>query len=230
MLIKWGSIVVKGSGKLGGHVFSSGPGGASMHTLARTRNPQTKYQMAIRARFTLLSQGWRDLTESQRESWYGAESEFSRSNRFGDTVLLSGKNLYNALNAQRLIIGLQIVVVAPLPTTLDTALITQADIRESAGIFIIRGRFAQSKKYIVVATPSLSQGVNSFNDKFKIIGIVLSSFSGTDIGSFSDNYNKYVDVFGVPKGGSKIFVGLYSINSSGQKAIISSSKVNIQTF
>jgi len=118
MLIKWGSIIVKGSGKLGGHVFSSGNSGASVHTLARARNPQTKDQEAVRSRFTAFTQGWRDLTESQRESWYAAESSYSRTNRFGDVVSLTGKNLYESLNSQRNIIGLNTLQIAPMPTKL----------------------------------------------------------------------------------------------------------------
>ena len=218
MLIKWGSIVVKGSGKLGGHVFSDGPGGASVHTLARARNPQTKYQMAIRARFTLLSQGWRDLTEVQRESWYGAETEFSRKNRFGDTVLLSGKNLYNALNAQRLIIGLPIVNLAPLPTELPKLRVDNTTIELTNERILIRGLFEGGTKYMVVSSGRISEGARSFREKVRIIVIGESNTGGNYIAPPELVYSSYIEQFGEPKLGDKIFMGIYSVNSSGQRS------------
>jgi len=220
MLIKWGSIVVKGSGKLGGHVFSGGPGGASVHTLAKARNPQTKYQMAIRARFNLLTQGWRDLTESQRESWYGAESEFSRTNRFGDTVFLSGKNLYNALNAQRLIIGLPILVFAPLPTLLNENIVTAVSIEISTSKIFISGFFTGNANYMVVATSSVSRGARSVNDKLRIIAIGVSFGNGGALRNRVEIYDGYVARFGEPKIGDKISIGTYAINSSGQRSTV----------
>jgi len=222
MLIKWGSIVVEGSGKLGGHVYYKGKGDAVIRTLARAKNPQTRSQQTIKSRFTKLTQDWSNLTEVQRQSWNQATSSFSRKNRFGDVVFLTGKNLYNALNAQRLIIGLPILVMAPLPTTIDAAIITQASILLRSEIFIIRGDFAGSTKYVVLATPSLSQGISNFKDKFRIIGVGITDSNGRDITGFSTQYDAYVNVFGVPIKGSKVFIGLYSINSTGQKAIISS--------
>jgi len=221
MLIKWGSIVVKGSGKLGGHVFSGGPGGASVHTLAKARNPQTKYQMGIRARFNLLTQSWRDLTEVQRESWYGAESEFSRKNRFGDTVLLSGKNLYNALNAQRLIIGLPIINIAPLPVLLPLNRATSAFINNGSRIIKLFGKYASSTNYMVVATKGLSNGVKGYVGESKILRVGTSSVAGNDIAGRDQTYSAYVDIFGTPAVGLKIFIGTYAINSSGQRSTMS---------
>jgi len=221
MLIKWGSIVVKGSGKLGGHVFSGGPGGASVHTLARARNPQTKYQMAIRARFTLLSQGWRDLTEIQRQSWYDAESSFSRTNRFGDTVFLSGKNLYNALNAQRLLIGLPIEVIAPLPGKLPMNRVTGSLIILSQNKIFLFGEFEALTDYMVVATTSLSAGSKGFDGENRIIRVGKSSTFGEGIQDSQATYNAYVDKFGTPVMDTRIFLGTYAINSVGQRSTIS---------
>ena len=228
MLIKWGSIVVKGSGKLGGHVFSGGPGGASVHTLAKARNPQTKYQMAIRARFTLLSQGWRDLTESQRESWYGAESEFSRKNRFGDVVLLSGKNLFNALNAQRLIIGLPIEVIAPLPMETASNIIRTIVFDISAPFLFIGGIFTPGAEYIVVATPKVSNGAKSFRGQLRIIGIGVGDNNGNHLNGTISLGKAYIARFGSLALGDNAYAGCYPINNSGQKGQLATSRINVQ--
>ena len=227
MLVKWGSIIVKGSGKLGGHVFSSGLSGASVHTLSRARNPQSRNQMEVRSRFTQFTQGWRDLSESQRESWYDATSNFSRTNRFGDVVTLSGKNLYESLNTNRAILGLSVISTAPLPIDLPKSRVDQVRILANGNVMEIGGSFLPNTVFVRVATGSLSQGVKNGNEKTKIIGLGSSTNSGQFVGDIADNYSNYRAVFGEARLGSKVFVGIYSINASGQKSSISMVKAII---
>ena len=217
MLVKWGSIIVKGSGKLGGHVFSSGPSGASVHTLAKARNPQTKYQSDIRSRFTRLTQGWRDLTEAQRESWYDAESAFSRVNRFGDVILLSGKNLFESLNNQRLIRGFSVLNIAPMPTELSVNQTQVATFSISGESLTIFGNYTVGSRYQVIGTPAVSQGVRNASNKIRIFTDNNSQGGGTSIFSGPANYTEYVNRFSVPRLGEKIFIGTYAINASGQR-------------
>ena len=221
MLIKWGSIVVDGSGKLGGHIFSKSRGGNTVRTLVRATNPQTTFQQVIRSRFTQLSQGWRDLSESERESWYTAESSFSRTNRFGDVVLLSGKNLYNSLNAQRSIIGLGVIDLAPLPTEIPKNIVKGVRILNGAGQIEILGNFNPSTDYVIVASPGLSQGIRNGNDSLRVIVVSETNAIGNRFDVVTAIYDSYVDKFGVPNVGSKIFVGTYSISVSGQRSPVS---------
>jgi len=221
MLIKWGSIVVDGSGKLGGHVFSKSRGGATVRTLARADNPQTSFQQNIRSRFTELSQGWSLLSESQRESWYRAESSFSRTNRFGDIVFLSGKNLYNSLNAQRAIIGLDNLLIAPIPQGLNKSFISSAYIRLSENRIFINGRFSSSAQYVIVGTPALSQGTKFVKNSIRILGLGMSNANGDNISTFDKTYSDYVARFQTPIDGQKIFIGVYTINESGQRSSMS---------
>ena len=218
MLVKWGSIIVKGSGKLGGHVFSSGQSGASVHTSARARNPQTLFQQNVRSRFTKLTQAWRDLTEGQRESWYDAESSFSRANRFGDVVTLSGKNLFESLNINRQIIGLAVLNTAPLPSEIPKNRVDVVEIDQSLGTISIKGEFASSQKYVIVGTKGLSQGVRESQDELRRLGITNSEFDGGQIRFIDTQYSRYVGRFGLPIVGRKIFIGTYSISTSGQRS------------
>ena len=218
MLVKWGSIIVKGSGKLGGHVYSSGSSGASVHTSARAKNPQSKYQMEVRSRFTKFAQGWRDLTESQRESWYDAEESFSRTNRFGDVVTLSGKNLYESLNANRAIIALGVLNTAPLPSEIPTNLVTYVEFKIGVGELEIEGNFVGLNRYVLIGTPRLSQGVASGKKSLRNVRRAKGQSDGTRLGFAGTLYNGYVARFGIPAVGEKIFIGTYSINESGQRS------------
>jgi len=221
MLVKWGSIIVKGSGKLGGHVFSSGPSGASVHTLARARNQQSRNQMDVRSRFTQLTQGWRNLTESQRESWYQAESEFSRVNRFGDVFFLSGKNLYESLNNERGVIGLAPLVFAPLPSQLGLNRVDDVLFDVSSNQIVISGAFTSGFNYVVVGSQVVSAGTRSFSGKMRIISLNGTNIDGNIITGSSTVSNGWKDVFGERRVGGKVFIGTYSINASGQKTTLS---------
>ena len=226
MLIKWGSIVVDGSGKLGGHVFSKSRGGNTVRTMARATNPQTSFQQIIRSRFARLSQNWRDLTEVQRESWYNAESSFSRTNRFGDVVLLSGKNLYNSLNAQRNIIGLSALETAPMPVELKKSLVTKVDISIGLGELRIFGEFEASTMYVLVGSPSVSQGKQNVKNKLRIFGLGQTGGGSGQLFGSQSMYGKYVDRFGTPSLGEKIYIGLYFVSNSGQRSTLSNVVAN----
>ena len=100
MKIKFGAIVVDGRGKIGGHVASKNRGGAYLRTKVTPTNPQTTFQSAVRNRLTAFSQGWRGLTQAQRDAWNAAVSNFSKTDVFGDIKQPTGLNLYVKLNSK----------------------------------------------------------------------------------------------------------------------------------
>src|SRR5689334_14742391 len=96
--IKLGSIVVDIRGKVGGHVYSKNRGGSYMKNKVTPSNPQTSSQTSIRAVFTSLSQGWRDLTNDERLQRESAVQGFARTDVFGDVKNPTGNTLYIRLN------------------------------------------------------------------------------------------------------------------------------------
>ena len=65
MRIQWGSLVVDGTGKLGGHVAAKNKGSNYLRTKMKPTNPRTNSQVAQRNRNTTNAQGWRALTASK---------------------------------------------------------------------------------------------------------------------------------------------------------------------
>src|SRR5690625_5217983 len=113
MLIKFGSIVVDGRGKLGGQVYSKNKSGNYVRNNAIPTNPRTTHQMASRALLSEVSRDWSALTEEQRNAWDSATEEFKRTNAFGDRTKLSGKNLYSSINKNLLQVGADKVQLPP---------------------------------------------------------------------------------------------------------------------
>lgn len=68
-LIKFGSVVIDGSGKLGGHVFQNSKGGMQLRTKPIPSGKPSLSQISIRSINKTLQKGWHDLTDAQRKVW-----------------------------------------------------------------------------------------------------------------------------------------------------------------
>jgi len=227
MLIKWGSIVVKGSGKLGGHVYTTTRTGATVRTNGNVKNPRTEYQKAIRGEFSVLTQNWRQLTNPMRQSWRAAEEAFTRVNRFGDVVRLTGKNLYESLNFQRSIINLPPLDFAPEPIQLGINSIANVVFDVGAASIAITGSFEEQGEYVVLGTKAISPGIEFVENRTRILGVESGAIGGGSVGDPANVFDLYSARFGEPKVGDRVFIGTYAINEIGQRTASSVISVDV---
>jgi len=96
--IKFGSIVVEGSGSLGGHTFQNSNGGAQLRTKPINKKKPTEAQRFIRSCNPQLQKGWRSLTSVQRLVWNKFAVTHGKFNKKGDKHHLSGHSLYMQYN------------------------------------------------------------------------------------------------------------------------------------
>jgi hypothetical protein len=137
MKLKLGPMIGQASGALGATVFSHNRGGPYARLRAIPGNPQTTYQLGVRARMQTASSQWRGLTEAQRDAWTAWASANPIVDRLGDSRILSGIAAYNSLSTHLLQLGLASVATPPVvaaPVSLLTLTLT-ADI--GAGNFEI---------------------------------------------------------------------------------------------
>jgi len=213
MKIKFGSIVVNGSGKLGGHVYSSNRGGNYIRTLATPSNPQTPAQQTGRSIFTTLTQGWSSLTQSERDTWNGATGTFEKTDQFGDTRELSGKGLYISLNKELILIeqakidtapsALSIVfpgVFAPTVTALDSTIVMNFENTPPIPGLVVR------------SSGPVSAGTSFVKDKLRNIAVNDTADDGVMLGA------AYEERFGALVVGQKIAFSVYTVNLSGQRS------------
>ena len=219
---------MKGSGKLGGHVYTTTRTGATVRTNGNVKNPRTEYQKAVRSEFNVLTQGWRQLTNAERSSWRAAEGAFTRTNRFGDVVRLTGKNLYESLNFQRSIIDLPPLDMAPEPIQLGINSITSVVFDVGAGSLDISGSFEEQGKYVVLGTKVISPGIEFVENRTRILGVVDGAIGGGFVGDPADVYDLYVARFSEPKAGDRVFIGTYAINEIGQRTAASVISVDVK--
>lgn len=218
MKAKFGSIVVAGSGKIGGHVASRNRAGSYFRTKVTPVNPSTAAQQAIRNRLTGISQAWKALTAAQRLAWNAAVGDYAKTDVFGDLRNPSGFNLFQRLNNNLLTIGEAQISVPPVPGAVYAP--------DSMSLAVVTGVPAMTLTYSdaipatdsvkLYATPPVSQGVSFVKSEFRLIGIMETA----DASPF--NMKALYDAkFGaIAENGLKVFVKMVGVNkTTGQEGI-----------
>lgn len=216
MKMKFGAIVVDGRGKIGGHVASKNRGGAYLRTKVTPSNPQTSFQAAARNRLTSLSQGWRGLTQAQRNAWNAAVGNFTSTDIFGDIKSPSGINLYVKLNANLDEVGVTAISTPPLPDAVEPVLTVSPTVAVTAtqvDIAFTPTPVPANTAFIVRATAQVSPGKNFLKNEYRDIAVLDAAAT-----SPADLSTEYTNRFGSLVEGQKIGWALIPVNkTTGQK-------------
>ncbi len=228
-LIKWGMFVVDGRGKVGGHVLTKTRNGATVRTKVTPANPQTAYQGAVRGIFGQISQGWRMLTEAQRDAWNAAVGNYQRTNVFGDNYLPTGKSLFQILNTNLQNVGEALIDEPPTPVSLSFIELDSSTIDISDELFSIvytaSGGTPTDEYLVLEATPPMSMGRYNFSGSYR----KFTSFLVSSPASSTAIWDAYVSKFGTPVLGQKISVRMKVVSSrTGQAGTYSSFVPDIQ--
>jgi len=219
MKIKFGAIVVAGSGKIGGHVASKNRGGAYLRTKVTPTNPNTSSQNASRSLLGSLSTGWSGLQESQRNGWNGAVNDYASTDIFGDIKNPSGINLYVKLNANLAKSGQAFISDAPAKkavaySALESVVFSAGTLANS------KITFADSEldgsRVVVRATPKVSNGTSFVKSEYRDI------LSATVVAGEVSFGQAYIDKFGNLAELDKMFVSVQVIENNGQAGIAQS--------
>lgn len=226
MKTKFGSIIVDGRGKIGGHVASKNRGGSYMRTKVTPANAQTSFQNSVRNRFTALSQAWRGLTQELRDAWNAAVADYSRTDIFGDIRNPSGINLYQRLNNVLLSIEETAIDTPPLPSAVEN--VVAGVLSGAVAVPALSLTFAPivpaGTKVKVMATAPMSAGKSFVKSEFRQISVLDAAAT-----SPANLLAAYVAKFGsTGTVGQKIFVKIVAVNSvTGQ--VGSPSQVSVIT-
>lgn len=219
MKAKFGAIVTDGRGKIGGHVASKNRSCAYFRTKVTPVNRNSAAQVAARARFTSLSQGWRGLTAEQVAAWNAAVSGFATTNIFGDLRNPSGINLYQSLNNVLLSIGEDALTTPPAPA--EVAAVTIASFTSTTAVptmVLTLGDSVPANTAVkVYATAGLSAGISFVKSELRYIGMFDAAHAAA-----LDIEAMYIAKFGaISAVGTKIFVEAEPVNkTTGQTGSI----------
>lgn len=211
-LIKLSSIGITNlSGKAGGSVYAHNRGGAYVRNFAMPTNPSTAPQSAQRAVFGAFASAWRGLSEVQRINWNDSAVNFPYINRFGDSKVLSGQNLYISLNRNLQIVGGTAIQSPPTTEGTDGIVSASMVISASAQTYLLTsalaGNSSATTEYAVYATTGMSAGISNAKNKFRFLGhLDEATVVSTDLEA------QYRAVFGAAVQDQKIFFRLDPIN------------------
>jgi hypothetical protein len=215
MKTKFGSIIVAGSGKIGGHVASKNKSGSYLRTKVTPTNPRTNAQSGVRALLASLAQQWRSLTQDQRDAWNAAVSSFAKTNIFGDLVNPSGFNLFQKLNNNLININRSVITDPPMPAEIGTcdALSLTVAVAVPALSLVMANAVPANTAVKVFATAPQSAGISNANSAFRQIS-VLAAAAATPVNLLAAYVAKFGSTGAV---GQKIFVKIVPCSTiSGQ--------------
>jgi hypothetical protein len=223
MKIKFGSFIVAGSGKIGGHVASKNRGGSYLRTKVTPNNPQTVAQMSVRGIFASISSLWSSLTQGQRDSFDGFVSAYSTTDIFGDIRNPSGKNLFQRLNQNLENTGQAQITTCVAPSEVPFANVISAtgDLSDERMEINTSGD-TSGCMLLVFGTPSLSQGTKFVKNKLRVVGYYAGGAN-----ELLNVWGDYVTKYGEPAVGANLYLGVRVINANGQASPLETLKATI---
>lgn len=210
-----GAIVSEVRGKIAATVFSRNRGGAVIRNRIKPINRRSTGQSTRRQTLGSLASAWRGLTQTQRDSWNSASQNFPLQDTLGQTIFLSGEQLYVRFNANLILIGETAIDTAPSPfafAVLTASLSAEDDTVAAAfDITFSPSPMTAGNTIAVFATRNLSPGIEAPNaSAFRFIGQIDPADTTP-----KDLVTEYVAEFGNPIAGQKIFIELRPISTAG---------------
>lgn len=109
------AIITQASGSIGGATYAHNQGGLYIRARSIPTNPNTTPQQAARNAFGSLAMAWREtLTSAQRSAWEAYAANTPVTNSLGDSILLSGQQMFIRNNGARVRAGEALVAASPV--------------------------------------------------------------------------------------------------------------------
>lgn len=230
--IRLGDMITDMSGSTGGTTYAKNKGGHYRKNKSMPINANTSYQQGVRAAFGAGSQAWRALSDVERAAWAAAAPSYPYLDRFGESRIPSGFQLYKTLNG-----NLDSVSAANISTPLppsDVEVITFAcsafDDTTGPVVTVDPDPIPTGTCFLIEATAPYSAGITNVNSKFRIIKAWPASTTEAAIVAAIDT--DYSAKFGSTVGmaGSKVTFRTSSVNTlTGQCSAYSYSEITITT-
>jgi len=207
------------SGSVGGVVASHNKGGAYLRNRSVPTNPRTNRQQLARQALGGAAESWKTLTGAQREQWEGYSSSTPVVNRLGESITLSGFNMYVRAYAFFVSAGEAAQVVSDGPAV--PGLVSLGDITvalsQANGVTLTGLSADVNGPGLVSISPALSPGVGSFGGPFTAF---LTSAELSAIDGVATVGNQSVNRYGVPLQAQRRAVRVAGANPDGRLSAV----------
>src|SRR3990170_1010056 len=179
----FGALIVDMRNKLGGHVLSKNRGGSFIRRKVSPAQPRTSYQRVVRALVTQFSRAWSGvLGDAERSAWTAFAAGHPTTDQFGQTVQLTGEQMYVRLNTVIVFHGG--TAIDDPPPDLSVAAITDftPSATETGPTFlldtVLPATILADERYVVWATAGMSVGRNSLDSFYRYVGTFATLTTG----------------------------------------------------
>lgn len=217
--VLFGGGIAAMSGSEAGRTYSRNASGAYVKNKSIPHNANTAKQQAVRSQFAGLISSWKSLSDAQQQAWIDMSPQYPSQDRLGQSVQLTGQQLYNRLNLNLANIGLAPISTPLIPKTLSSPAVSSLTMTLTAGVLTtaelgFEDVGTNTESIVISVTPGVSGGITRpTKGLFRKTLIIADASTGPDF----DFSSEYLALYGSPELGGTIFARAMLVNrQSGQ--------------
>lgn len=212
-----GATLADARGSVGGATYTKGRFGAVMRLKVSPVQPRTGIVLTVRGLFATLAKRWANtLTDAQRAGWNSLAAANPRTNAFGNSINLTGLQIYASVNRNLQVIGQAILDAAPANlnvTNLQTITPTAAAGIQAFSVPFTVSPIGADDHVIIHASGPFNAGRSFFGSNLKQIFV-----GAADTASPVNILAAYTAIFGALRATNKIQVRAFVIRNTNGAA------------
>lgn len=219
MLIRFG-LGGQLSGSVGGVVAARNKGGQYLRNRSVPTNPNSVQQQRVRMGFGSVAIAWQSLTDGQRLSWNGYASETPLVNSLGESITVSGFNMFLRTNSFLAAVDAGVVAggAPPSPGLSSLGALDSAEASVATGLTVAFTGSTAGGLVLASYGPPVSDGVSYFRGPFSLFSIAatLTALAGGAAQMAGDPPASGAGRYGGLVLGQRRFFRIRSIDSDGR--------------
>jgi hypothetical protein len=208
--IKLGAIITDIAGSVGGSTFRRTPRGIILYNKQGRQIKSAFSKRAVKNHLGAILSGWSLLDGPTRSDWEDLAPLYPQKNKFGDDIVLSGRQFYTKLNTQLIPVRAS-VDLADFDDVVYLGVVESVDTNILEEEFFVRCTENLEKFYVLVSVYPLRFGANSRPSKSAFRTYADKPGSTSEVNIFSE----FVEQFKNYKVGQTYGVNIKIMNTSG---------------
>ena len=202
---------VPSSGSIAGTVFSHNRAGQYQRNRRSPVQPVgTGRRAFVRANLAAASSAWAALTSAAQASWIAYANAHPITDSLGQSITLTGQQMYVAIGSQLLNVGQVLPTAVPVSSSVSAPIVSVFTVTHLGVITITLTASGGASDFILLAfSAPLSAGVTFNSTYWQQAHVAGNSTGGATYGT------AYVAQFGTIPAGTKVFLKLTPVNQYG---------------
>jgi len=198
------------SGSYAGVTSSHNRAGQYVRNRRTPTNTPTPRRTAIRAAFGSNSSGWSALTSAEQNAWTAAAAAHPVTDSLGQSITLTGQQLFVSVNTALLNAGSTTVTVPPASFAVFTPTGSTATFDSAVGVAATIVTTGSAADFLLVAFSKPTSAGRTFNKTFSQQQVALGNAATVTVSAAT-----YAALFGAAVAGNAVFMKLTPVSSLG---------------